>query len=124
MECDYWPVDEERISREFSERLERCGAEIRARMEKVEQGWREGEDARRREWEALEGRLMTAEEKRQRFDDGLFRKMSVMTDEYIRIMREGGDALQKEIAEQRAQIRANTEAVLKALDRLPPAAND
>ncbi|MEX2105998.1 MAG: hypothetical protein WD810_03770 [Solirubrobacterales bacterium] len=117
-------MDEERISREFEERLARCGAEIRARMKKVEDRWEVGEEARRREWEALEGRLMTAEEKRQHFDDGLFRKMSVMTDEYIRIMREGGDALQREIAEQRAQIRANTEAVLMALDRLPPAQSD
>jgi hypothetical protein len=46
--------------------------------------------------------------------------MTVMTEHYIQIMREGGAALQLEITEQRAQIRANKDAVLKVLDRLPP----
>jgi hypothetical protein len=113
-------MEEERISRRFGERLERSQAEITARLAKIDAHWRAGEEARRHEWEELEGRLMTAEERRQHFDDGLFRKMAVMTEEYIKIMREGGETLQQEIAEQRAQIRANTEAVLKALDRLPP----
>jgi uncharacterized protein (DUF885 family) len=65
---------------------------------------------------------MTAQEEHRHFNDGILRKMTVMTDEYIQIMREGAAALQREIAEQRAQIRANTEAVLKVLDRFPPQA--
>jgi hypothetical protein len=120
MECDYWPVDEERMRREFEEGLARRQVEIRARLEKVEQRWKEGEEARRHEWEALEGRLMSAYENNQHFNDGLLRKMTVMTEEYIRILREGGAIFQKEMAEGRAQLRANTEAVLTALDRLPP----
>ncbi len=66
---------------------------------------------------------MTAIEEHRLFNDGLFRKMTVMTNEYIKILQEEGEALrglQVEIAEQRGQLRANTEAVLKALDRLPP----
>jgi hypothetical protein len=122
MEYDYWPVDEERMRREFEEGLARRQVEIRARLEKVEQRWEEGEEERRREWEALEGRLMNAYEKNQHFDDGLLRKMTAMTEEYIRILREGGAIFQKEMAEGRGQLRANTEAVLKALDRLPPRA--
>lgn len=49
--------------------------------------------------------------------------MTVMTQEYIKILHEERAAiraLQDEAAEGRAQLRANTEAVLKALDRLPP----
>ena len=123
MECDYWPVDEERMKREFAERVERAQAEIRARLEKVEQVWLDGEEARRREWEALEGRVITVADENRLFNDGLLRKMTVMTEEYIKILREDGLALQdlrSEIGEQRAQLRADTEAVLKALDRLPP----
>lgn len=125
MERDYWPVDEERMKREFEEAVARRQAEIRARLGRVEQLWREGEQARRREWEALEGRVMNAYEENRHFNDGLLRKMTVMTQEYIEIMNEERmaiRALQGEIAEGRAQLRANTEAVLKALDRLPPQA--
>jgi hypothetical protein len=114
-------VDGERIRREFEERLERRQVEIRMRLEKVEQRWKEGEEALRREWEALEGRLMDAYEGNRHHNDGLLRKMTVMTEEYIKILREGGAIFQEEMAEGRAQLRANTEAVLKALGRLPPA---
>lgn len=123
MECDYWPVDEERMRRECAERAERFGAELRERMDGVERRWAEGEEVRRCEWEELEGRLMNAYERNQHFNDGLLRKMTVMTQEYIKILheeREAIQALQGEAAEGRAQLRANTEAVLKALDRLPP----
>jgi hypothetical protein len=123
VECDYWPVDEEKIRRELEARLERRQVEIRSRLERVERRWREGEDERRREWEALGGRLMDAYEENRHFNDGLLRKMTVMTEEYIRILREGGAIFQQEMAEGRAQLRANTEAVLQALDRLPPRTN-
>lgn len=120
MSWEYRPVDEERMKREFEEGLARRQVEIRSRLEGVERRWEDGEKARRREWEALEGRLMNAYEKNQHFNDGLLRKMTVMTEEYIKILREGGAIFQKEMAEGREQLRANTEAVLKALDRLPP----
>lgn len=123
MESGYWPVDEERMRRECAERAERFGAELRGRMDGVERRWAEGEEVRRREWEELEGRLMNAYERTQHFNDGLLRKMTVMTQEYIKILheeREAIQALQGEAAEGRAQLRANTEAVLRALDRLSP----
>jgi hypothetical protein len=123
MECDYWPVDTERMKREFEEGVARRRIEIRTRLEKVEQLWQKSEEARRREWEELEGRLMNAYEEHRDFNDGLLRKMTVMTQEYISILHEERGAiraLQDEAAEGRAQLRANTEAVLKALDRLPP----
>ncbi len=123
MDCDYWPVDTERMRREFEEGVARRQSEIRARLETVEERWEEGEQARQREWEELEGRLMNAYEKHEHFNDGLLRKMTVMTQEYISILHEERGAiraLQDEAAEGRAQLRANTEAVLKALDRLPP----
>jgi predicted nucleic acid-binding Zn-ribbon protein len=108
------------MRREFEEGVARRQVEIRKRLEKVEHRWEVSEEARQREWEALEGRLMTAYEENRHFNDGLLRKMTVMTEEYIKILREGGAIFQKEMAEGRAQLRANTEAVLKALDRLPP----
>lgn len=120
MECDYWPVDTERMRQRFEEGVARRQIEIRTRLEKVEQRWEESEEGRRHEWESLQGRLMTAYEENRHFNDGLLRKMTVMTEEYIRILREGGAILQEEMAEGRAQLRANTEAVLKALDRLSP----
>ena len=104
-------------------RLERGFADIRERMEKVERRWEEDEKARRREWEALEGRTMTTIEEHRHYNDGLLRKMSVMTEAQINILREFSEDMQREFAEGRAQLRANTEAVLKMLDGLPPAGN-
>jgi len=120
-------MDKDRMEREIAERIERGSAEVKARIDRVERLWREEEEKRRREWEALEGRLLTAEEERRLFNDGLLRKMTAMTDEYIKVLREFGHELQifgqglrDELAEQRAQLRANTEATWKMLDRLPP----
>ena len=72
--------------------------------------------------------MMTAEEERKHHSDGILRLMSAMTDEYVTIIRSIGDDMRQGFAEMRAdgeesraQLRANTEAVLKMLDRLPPA---
>jgi hypothetical protein len=120
MTWEYRPVDEERLRREFEERLERGQAEIRARLAKVEQRWQEGEEARRQEWEALAGRLMDAYEENRHYNDGLLRRDAMMTEEFILILREGREEARAEAAENRAEIRANTEAVLRLLDRFPP----
>lgn len=120
MTWEYRPVDVEQIRREMKEGFERSLAEIQARTEQVEKHWEKSEEARRREWERLEGRLMTAEEKRKRFDDALLRKNTMMTQAFLAILDEGREEFRQEFAEGRAQMRANTEAVLKALDRLPP----
>ncbi|HWM54035.1 MAG TPA: hypothetical protein VNO20_01405 [Solirubrobacterales bacterium] len=114
-------MDVEQIRREMKEGFERSLAEIQARTEQVEKHWEKSEEARRREWERLEGRLMTAEEKRKRFDDALLRKNTMMTQAFLAILDEGREEFRQEFAEGRAQMRANTEAVLAVLDRLPPA---
>jgi len=121
MTWEYQPVDVEQIRREMKEGFERSLAEIQARTEQVERHWEKSEEARQREWERLEGRLMTGEEKRKRFDDALLRKNTMMTQAFLAILDEGREEFRREFAEGRAQMRANTEAVLKALDRLPPA---
>lgn len=106
-------------------------AEILRRMAAAERRWEEGEAARVGEWEALEGRMMTAEEKRKTFDDALFRKMTIMTDEHsliIQQMIEQLEASREKILEKiadehtegRAEARAGREALLRILDRLPP----
>ncbi len=120
MVWEYRPVDVEQIRREMKEGFERSYAAIQARMDRVEQRWEKSEAARQREWERLEGRLMTTEEKRKRFDDALLRKNTMMTQAFLAILDEGREEFRREFAEGRAQMRANTEAVLKALDRLPP----
>ena len=81
MAWEYQPVDEERLRLEFEQGVERRQAEIRARLEKVERRWQEGEEARRREWEALEGRLMSAYEESRHHNDGLLRRNVRMTQE-------------------------------------------
>ena len=117
---------EERL-RDFDRRLEQGRREIRERIEGVERCCKEAEKARRRDWEELKGRMMTADEARKHQSDGILRLMAAMTDEYVNIMRSVSDDMRREFAEGRAeaeegraQLRANTEAVLKMLDRLPP----
>ncbi len=117
-------MERERIRRDMDQRLERGFSEIRQRMEKAERRWEEGEKARRRECEQLEGRMMTATEEHRQYNDGLLRKMTVMTDAQINILREFSEDVQREFSEGRAQLQANTEAVLKMLDRLPPSETD
>lgn len=117
--------------RDFDRRVEEGRREIRARIESVEQGCREAEEARRRDWEELKGRMMTAEEERKHQSDGFLRLMAAMTDEYVTIIRAMGADMRSEFArgraeaeEGRAQLRANTEAVMRMLDRLPPPRDD
>ena len=120
-------MERERIRRDMDKRLERGCREIRARVEKAERHWEEDEKERKREWEELEGRLMTAAEEHRHYNDGLLRKMAVMTEAQIGILREFGEDMHQEFAkiaaqldEGRAETRAQTEAILKMLDRLPP----
>jgi hypothetical protein len=110
----------ERQLRDFDRRVEEGRGEIQARIEGVERCCREAKDARRRDWEELKGRLMTAEEERKHNSDGILRLMSAMTDEYVRIIRALGADMKREFAEGRAESRAHTEAIMRMLDRLPP----
>jgi hypothetical protein len=120
-------VEIERGREDFERRLEEGRGEIRERIERVERCCREAEEARRRDWEELKGRLMTEAEKRQHESDGIQRLFAVLTDEYVNVVRSVGEEMKRgfaegraEAEEGRAQLRANTEAVLRMLDRLPP----
>ncbi|HMI80798.1 MAG TPA: hypothetical protein VK480_03335 [Solirubrobacterales bacterium] len=121
----------ERRRCDFERRVEEGRREIRERIEGVERSCKEAEDARRRDWEELKGRLMTAEEERKHHSDGFLRLMSAMTDEYVTIARSIGEDMKREFAESRAESRAKFEellaearaqrqATLRMLDRLPP----
>jgi hypothetical protein len=111
----------ERQRWERDQRLEQIGREIRGRIEKVERRCRESEEARRREWEQLEGRVMTAEEKQERRSDEFLRLMNAVGNEHIQIVADLGEDMRRRSAEERDENRAQTEALMKMLDRLPPA---
>jgi TolA-binding protein len=107
--------------RDFDRRVEEGRGEVLARLQGVERSCREQGEERRREWEELNGRVMTAEEKRQHDSDEFLRLMATMTDEYVAIIRSVGEDMKQEFAEGRAEGRAHTEALMRLLDRLPPA---
>lgn len=115
------------------ERTDRRGVEIRERLEKIERLWEESEKARRREWEALEGRAMTVWEEIKHFNDGLLRKNTAITQEQLAMSWQVREEFRASFAAAREEsrrafeefeeeMRANREATLKMLDRLsePP----
>ena len=69
---------------------------------------------------------MTEAEKRQHEGDGIQRLFAVLTDECVNVARSVGEDMKGGFAEGRAEAEegraqlANTEAVLRMLDRLPP----
>lgn len=122
MAWEYLPVDIERCNREFVEGVERKMAEIAARLARTERLWKEGEDARRREWEALEGRTMTGWDKIDHFHDGLMRKNTMIAQTLMSMMWNVQEEARIAHEELKEDMRANREATLKMLDRLsePP----
>jgi hypothetical protein len=104
----------------FERRLEEGQGEIGARMERVLRSCRESEETRRRDREELKGRLMTAEEKRRFELDSIQMLFATMTEEYVKVMSAAREDWEREFAESRAESRAQTEALLKVMDRLPP----
>ena len=104
----------------MDERMKRGFIELLGRMEEAERRWEESEGARKREWEELEGRAMTAMEEHRHYNDGLLRKMDVMLTVELNILNEISEKLEKGRAEARVENRANIEALMKMLDRLPP----
>ena len=106
--------------REMDERSKRGFAELMGRVEEAERRWEESEQARRREWEELEGRAMTAMEEQRHYNDGLLRKMDVMTVIELNILREISEDLKRGFAEVQSEGRAHREALWRLLDRLPP----
>jgi len=110
----------ERGKRDFERRVKEGLKEINGRLETAERRWEKEEEDRRHEWEALAGRLMTTEEKHQHYNDGLLRKMAVLTNEQLNILHGLGEDMRLHFKELQAEMRANREATLKMLDRLPP----
>lgn len=110
----------EQQMRAMDERMERRFAELMGRMEEAERRWEEDEQARKREWEELEGRAMTAMEEHRHYNDGLLRKMSTMSVVEVNMLREISEDLKKGFAEIQSEGHAHREALWRLLDRLPP----
>jgi hypothetical protein len=110
----------ERRMEDFERRLEENRGAIRAQIERAERRCREAEEVRRRDWEEVKGHLATEAEKRQFESDSIQRLFAALTDEYVNVVRSAGEDMKREFAEGRAEARAQTEAILKLLDRLPP----
>ena len=110
-------------------------AEVGGPFEELQRILREGGEARRREWEELNGRLMTAEEKRQFENDHIQRVLAQMTHAHVRTIQAAAEDIKREFAESRAEsrekfeelqaeARAQRQATLRMLDRLPPSGPD
>jgi hypothetical protein len=110
----------ERKRCDFDQRVEAGCRELRSRFEKLERRCHEAEEARRHEWEAAEGRIMTVAEELQHRHDGFMRLLSAVTDHYIKIIDALNEDMNAGFAESRAENKAQTEALLRMLDRLPP----
>ena len=111
----------ERQRWERDQRVEQVGREIQERIEKVERRCKESEEARRKDWERLEGRVMTAQEEQERRSDEFLRLVNAVGNEHLKIIADLSDDMSRRFAEVRGENRAHTEALLRMLDRLPPA---
>lgn len=110
----------ERRMEDFERRLEEGREVLRAQIEQAERRCKEAEAARRRDWEGLKGHLATEAEKRQFESDSIQRLFAALTVEYVNVVRSAGEDMKREFAEGRAEAKAQTEAILRLLDRLPP----
>jgi len=113
-------MEVERSRREFERRLEEGHEEIVEHLERTLRCCREAEEARRHDWEELNGRLMTAEEQRRFELDSIQTLFATMTREHVRVIAAASEDMERRFAETRGENRAHTEALLKVLDRLPP----
>jgi hypothetical protein len=124
MAWDDLDMEREQWRKDFDRRLEEGRREIRERIERVERRCQKADEARRREWEELEGRVMTAQEEQKHQSDGFLRLLATMTDEYVTIARSINEDIRAASAESRAENKAQTEALMRMLDRLPPLENE
>jgi hypothetical protein len=97
-------------------RIDRTLNLIDARLEQSERRW----EQRDREWRRLT-------EENRRYSDALLERHARITADQIAAIEAyraqsemASAALQAEIADQRSQIKSQTEALLRVLDRLPP----
>jgi hypothetical protein len=125
----------ERKRCDFERRLEEGRGDLVERIEELQRILREGGEARRREWEELNGRLMTADEKRQFENDHIQRVLAQMTDAHVKTIQAAQEDMRRAFADSRAESRAKFEelqaearaqrqATLRMLDRLPPSEED
>jgi acyl-CoA reductase-like NAD-dependent aldehyde dehydrogenase len=116
---------------EFERRLEEGRGDLVKRIEELQRILREGGEERRREWEELNGRLMTADEKRQFENDHIQRVLAQMTDAHGKTVQAAQEDTRRAFDEWRAESRAKFEelqaearaqrqATLRMLDRLSP----
>jgi myo-inositol-1-phosphate synthase len=121
----------ERRMEDFERRLEEGRGVIRAQIERAERRCKEAEEVRRRDWEETKGHLATEAEKRQFESDSVQRLLAALTDVYVNVVRSAAEDMRREFAETRAESRAKFEellaearaqrqATLGVLDRLPP----
>jgi hypothetical protein len=110
----------ERKKCEFERRLEEGCGDLVGRIEELQRILREGGEARRREWEELNCRLMTADEKRKFENDHIQRVLAQMTEAFVKTSHAASEDMKREFAESRAESRAQREALMRMLDRLPP----
>jgi hypothetical protein len=131
MDWEALDMELERKRCDFERRLEEGRGEVLEKIEALQRELREGGEARRREWEELNGRLMTAEEKRQFENDHIQRVLAQMTEAHVRAFQAAQEDMSRLFAESRAEsrekfeelqaeARAQRQATLTMLDRLPP----
>jgi hypothetical protein len=120
-------MEVERSRGKFERRLEEGHLEIVEHLERVLRCCREAEESRKRDWEELNGRLMTVEEQGRFGLDSIQMLFTTMTQEHVKVINAAVEDMERRFAESRAENkegraenRAHTEALLKLLDRLPP----
>jgi hypothetical protein len=111
-------MEMERWQRDFDRRVEEGKREIRERIEGVERACKAAGEVRRREWEELKGRVMTAQEEQKHSSDEFLRLLAAVTDEYVTIARSVREDMKQDAAERQAESRAQTETLLQILDQL------
>lgn len=85
----------ERGNRDFERRMEEASGEICERLEEAERCFKKAEEVRRLDWEKFEGQMRTAAEKHQFELDGIRRVSAQMTDEYVKVIRAGGEDMRR-----------------------------
>jgi hypothetical protein len=106
------------VDEEFRDWAEKRDMEFRDWTERRERKFSEWTEKREREFSE---RTEKRDREQRDFLDALLERHVSITQQMIDAMNKGFDQLQAEIADQRAQIQANTQAVLRLLDRFGPA---
>lgn len=96
----------------IEEFLSRLDAKLDLLLERMDE-----RDAR---WDERDARWEEQAAETRRFHDELFRRNAQVTEDLITAMREGFAQQREDAADMREQIRANTEATWRMLDRFGP----